>query len=144
MVILVLSFSWLVYGRYILNDTPTWVEQLAMLLVTTITFLSAAVGIHERSHLSVDIISHFLSPANKIIVAIVTDTIMLLFGAVMAWYAYELIEFSMFRQIPLLGVSESVRYVPVMASGCLIVLFSIQRVCISMSTLINQIAYKES
>lgn len=29
MVVLVASFGWLVFGRYVLNDTPTWVEQMA-------------------------------------------------------------------------------------------------------------------
>lgn len=57
LVLLVASFGWLVFGRYVLNDTPTWVEQMAMLLVTNITFLAAAVGIHERTHLSVDMLS---------------------------------------------------------------------------------------
>ena len=32
LVFLVVSFGWLVYGRYVLNETPTWVEQVALLL----------------------------------------------------------------------------------------------------------------
>ena len=46
-------YVWLVYGRYVLNDTPTWVEQVSLLLVMVITFLGAAVGVHQHSHLSV-------------------------------------------------------------------------------------------
>ena len=33
MVVLTVSFGWLVFGRYVLNETPTWVEQSALLLV---------------------------------------------------------------------------------------------------------------
>ena len=33
LVILVVTFGWLVFGRYVLNVTPTWVEQVALLLV---------------------------------------------------------------------------------------------------------------
>ena len=31
--ILVVTFGWLVFGRYVLNITPTWVEQLSLLLI---------------------------------------------------------------------------------------------------------------
>ena len=53
LVVLVATFGWLVFGRYVLNQTPTWVEQLALLLICYITFLGAAIGIHEQSHLGV-------------------------------------------------------------------------------------------
>ena len=44
-VLMTVIFSWLVYGRYILNSTPTWVEQISLLLIVLISFLGAAVGI---------------------------------------------------------------------------------------------------
>ena len=53
LVVLTVIFGWLVYGRYVLNATPTWVEQLALLLVMLIAFIGAAVGVHENTHLSV-------------------------------------------------------------------------------------------
>ena len=31
LVAMTLMFAWLVYGRYVLNDTPTWVEQVSHL-----------------------------------------------------------------------------------------------------------------
>ena len=55
-VTLIVIFGWLVYGRYILNATPTWVEQAALLMVVWITFLGAAVGVRRGTHLSVDFI----------------------------------------------------------------------------------------
>ena len=33
LVFLTVIFGWLVFGRYVLNSTPTWVEQVALLLV---------------------------------------------------------------------------------------------------------------
>ena len=41
MVFLTVTFGWLVFGRYVLNSTPTWVEQVALLLVALIGFLGA-------------------------------------------------------------------------------------------------------
>ena len=33
LVVLIVTFGWLVLGRYVLNATPTWVEQLALVLI---------------------------------------------------------------------------------------------------------------
>lgn len=34
-----------VFGRYVLNDTPTWAESLALVLVLYVTMFGAAVGV---------------------------------------------------------------------------------------------------
>jgi len=52
LVTMTLMFAWLVYGRYVLNDTPTWVEQVSHLLLMVIAFLGAAVGVRQDTHLS--------------------------------------------------------------------------------------------
>jgi len=53
LVAMTLMFAWLVFGRYVLNDTPTWVEQVSHLLLMVIAFLGAAVGVREHTHLAV-------------------------------------------------------------------------------------------
>ena len=60
LVTLISIFGWLVWGRYVLNDTPTWVEQLALLLVVWITFLGAAAGVWNKSHLSIDFVREMM------------------------------------------------------------------------------------
>ena len=32
LVVMTVIFAWLVFGRYVLNDTPTWVEQVSFCL----------------------------------------------------------------------------------------------------------------
>jgi len=135
MVVLVASFGWLVFGRYVLNSTPTWVEQMALLLVTNITFLAAAVGIHERTHLSVDILSLCVPKRVNQFINIVIDLSLLIFGVTMAFYGKELVDFAWLRKIPLLGISDGIRYFPVVAGGVLISLFSGYRVVIGVVAL---------
>ena len=55
LVVLTVIFGWLVFGRYVLNATPTWVEQVALLLVVYIGFLGASIGIHKKTHLGVSV-----------------------------------------------------------------------------------------
>ena len=128
MVVLVFSFGWLVFGRYVLNDTPTWVEQVALLLVVTITFLGAAVGVHQRTHLNVDILSALLPAKGQAILNVLIDHLLAGFGAVMAYQAYGLVLFAWHKSIPLIGVPDGLRYIPMMLAGGLITLFSLARV----------------
>ena len=124
LVVLVSTFGWLVYGRYILNDSPTWVEQLALLMMITITFVSSATGIRERTHLAVDIVPMLCGPRVKIAFRLICDLILCGFGVLMALKANELLQFTWSREIPLLYVPEGVRYIPVIISGVLVALFS--------------------
>jgi TRAP-type C4-dicarboxylate transport system permease small subunit len=51
---LVLCVQWQVVGRYLLNDTPTWTEPVALLLVLYITALAVAVGVRDAGHLGLE------------------------------------------------------------------------------------------
>ena len=55
LVVMTAIFGWLVFGRYVLNATPTWVEQYSLLLVVYIGFLGASVGVHKKTHLGVSV-----------------------------------------------------------------------------------------
>lgn len=132
MTLLILIFSWLVFGRYVLNATPTWVEQVSLLIVVWIAFVGAAVGVRRNSHLAVDFIREAMPvPVQKVLV-IFAILAMCAFGAVMAWQGWEMLERTMRREIPLLGISEGWRSVPVIISGVLITLFTIDQLRITL------------
>jgi len=125
MVTLIFIFGWLVFGRYVLNATPTWVEQASLLIVVWIAFLGSAVGIRRRTHLSVDFIREALPNIARKTLVLAAIAIMLFFGVVMAWQGYVMWERTYTREIPLLGISEGWRAVPVSLGGLLIALFSL-------------------
>ncbi|MBM7069798.1 TRAP transporter small permease [Actibacterium sp. 188UL27-1] len=123
MVILIAIFGWLVFGRYVLNNTPTWVEQAALLIVVWIAFLGAAVGVRRGTHLSVEFFRDALPPRLRAGMVTFASLALLFFGVVMAWQGYVMFDRTVRRDIPLLGISEGWRAVPVSLSGVLIVLF---------------------
>lgn len=125
LVFLTVIFGWLVYGRYVLNATPTWVEQVSLLLVMLITFIGAAVGTHENTHLSVRFFRAILpDPLRRALIAI-SHVVLGIFGAVMMWHSYKLAVFKWGSMIPLIDVPEGLRAVPITICGALIMLFSI-------------------
>lgn len=125
LVFLTVIFGWLVYGRYVLNATPTWVEQAALLLVMVIAFLGAAVGVHEHSHLSVSAFRSAVPNKIRTIFVVVTDLLMVGFGALMVVYGAQLTIFKWGSMIPLIQLPEGLRSLPLTIGGGLILLFSL-------------------
>ena len=125
LVVLTVIFGWLVYGRYILNATPTWVEQVALLLVMTIAFIGAAVGVHENTHLSVTMLRTSGPARLKMVWVVMSDVLMGGFGALMLWYGAKLTIFKWGSMIPLIDVPEGLRSLPLTIGGGLILLFSL-------------------
>jgi TRAP-type C4-dicarboxylate transport system permease small subunit len=125
LVVLTTSFGWLVYGRYVLNATPTWVEQVALLLVMVIAFLGAAVGVHDNAHLSVAIFRSAVPPKVRLVMVAVSDVLMAGFGLLMLIYGAELTMFKWGNQIPLIRVPEGLRSLPLAIGGGLILVFTL-------------------
>jgi TRAP-type C4-dicarboxylate transport system permease small subunit len=125
LVVLTVIFGWLVFGRYVLNATPTWVEQVSLLLVMLITFVGAAVGIHENTHLGVSYFREIVPGPVRKLFAIVTHIMMASFGLIMMWHSYSLVLFKWGSLIPLIDIPEGVRAIPITMCGGLILLFSI-------------------
>lgn len=125
MVVLTSIFGWLVFGRYVLNSTPTWVEQIALLLVMLIAFLGAAVGVHENTHLSVTLFRSAVPARLRKGMVVATDLMMGAFGLAMAWFGTRLTVFKWDTDIPLLQLPEGLRSLPLAVGGGLILLFTI-------------------
>ena len=125
LVVLTVIFGWLVFGRYVLNATPTWVEQVSLLLVVYIGFLGASVGIHKKTHLGVSVFRELSPRPVQRIFELSSHIIMTAFGLVMIVYGYQLTVFRWTTEIPLIHVSEGLRALPIFISGIFIVLFSI-------------------
>ncbi|APX12011.1 TRAP transporter small permease [Tateyamaria omphalii] len=125
LVVLTVIFGWLVFGRYVLNATPTWVEQVALLLVMLIAFLGAAVGVHEHTHLSVSILRSSVPRRVRSVLVVMSDIAMAGFGGLMLWYGWQLTLFKWGSLIPLIQVPEGLRSLPLTVGGALILLFSL-------------------
>jgi len=124
LVAMTLMFAWLVFGRYVLNDTPTWVEQVSHLLVMVIGFLGAAVGVKQDTHLSVVLFRSSVPTRVRTVFVFLTDLLMAGFGGFMFWYGLQLTQFKWKTLIPLIQWSEGLRSLPLTICGALVFLFS--------------------
>ncbi|RVU84147.1 TRAP transporter small permease [Leucothrix sargassi] len=125
LVVMTVIFSWLVYGRYVLNETPTWVEQVSLLLVVFMGFLGAATGVHRRTHLSVNFFRYVSPRPVRRFFELLTHLIMGGFAFIMMWKSYELAVFKWGSAIPLIDIPEGVRAIPIVLCGAFTMLYSL-------------------
>lgn len=117
-----------VFGRYVLNDPPTWAENAALVLVLYVTLIAAAVGVRDAGHIGMESLLVLAPDRLRERIELLIHGLVALFGAAMAYNGAILGLSVMDYKIPNLGISEGLRYVPLVLSGVLIVLFSIEHV----------------
>ncbi|HEX4798489.1 MAG TPA: TRAP transporter small permease [Burkholderiales bacterium] len=115
-----------VFGRYVLNDTPVWAESAALVLVLYVTLLGAAVGVRDAGHIGMESLLVLVPERIRNRLELLIHALVAAFGAIMAWNGAILAASVAPYKIPTLGVSEAFNQAPLVVSGVLIVLFSIE------------------
>jgi TRAP-type C4-dicarboxylate transport system permease small subunit len=117
-----------VFGRYVLNDTPVWAESTALVLILYVTLLGAAVGVRDAGHIGMESLLVLVPERVRNRLEILIYALVGIFGAIMAWNGAILGASVAPYKIPTLGISEAFSQAPLVISGALIVLFSIEHV----------------
>lgn len=116
-----------VFARYVLNASPAWAEQAALLLMIWYVFIAAAAGVRENFHIRIAIFADKLPPKLRHVVIILAQSIVVIFGVAMAYYGVELTLATWEHVIPTLGISRGYAYAPIALSGIMITGFAIEQ-----------------
>ena len=117
-----------VVGRYVFNDSPTWTEPLALLVVLYVTALGVAVGVRDAGHIGLESFAVLLPARWRLRLELVIHALVGLFGAIMAWSAWRWAVLKWDDIRPMLGVPVGVDYLALAIAGVLIVLFTVEHV----------------
>ena len=120
--------AWQVFARYVLNDSPAWGEQAALLLMIWYVMFAAAAGVREGFHIRITIFAESLPDKPKRLVNLASHTIVALFGLAMCWWGIDLVRETWHHVIPTLGLSRGYAYLPIAASGALIFCFALEHI----------------
>jgi TRAP-type transport system small permease protein len=128
LVMLIACVAYQVFGRYVLNRTPTWAESLALVVVLYVTMFGTAVGVRDAGHIGLESMLVLAPDWLRSKMELLIHVLVAVFGAVMAWNCGILVDSVWSYRLPTLGISEGWRYVPAVIAGVLIVLFSIEHI----------------
>jgi TRAP-type C4-dicarboxylate transport system permease small subunit len=128
LMLLIAAVLYQVIGRYVLNDTPTWAESGAVLLVLYVTMLGMAVGVRDAGHIGLESLLVLAPEALRLKMELLIHALVLSFGVVMAYNCAVLAQSVWSYKIPTLGLSEAFKYAPPAMAGVLIALFSVEHI----------------
>jgi TRAP-type C4-dicarboxylate transport system permease small subunit len=120
--------AWQVFARYVLNDSPAWGEQAALLLMIWYVMLAAAAGVREGFHIRITILAEAAPEKSRRIINLASHIVVGLFGLAMVWWGIDLARETWRHVIPTLGLSRGYAYVPIPISGLLIFGFALEHV----------------
>ncbi|MBY3176272.1 TRAP transporter small permease [Rhizobium leguminosarum] len=133
LVLMTVFVAWQVFCRYVLNDSPSWTEPGSVMLMSWFIFLGAAVGIRENNHLGFDVLLYVLPKSGKRVLRMISDAVILAFGAGMVWYGGALMSLTWNTTLPSLGISGAFDYLPLAGGGVLAVIFSLERIVLRLA-----------
>ena len=128
LIAVILCVQWQVIGRYVFNDTPTWAEALALLLVLFVTAFGLAVGVRDAGHIGLESFVGLLPDKWRYRIEILIHLLVGTFGVLMVQGGWLWASAKWNEKKPMLPVPDGIDYVPVMIAGALIVIFSIEHV----------------
>jgi TRAP-type C4-dicarboxylate transport system permease small subunit len=126
--LLIAAVLYQVIGRYVFNNTPTWAESGAVVLVLYVTMLGMAVGVRDAGHIGLESLLVLVPEGMRLKMELLIHSLVLVFGLVMAYNCAVLAQSVLGYKIPTLGVSEAFKYAPPAIAGALIALFSLEHI----------------
>ena len=124
----VLCVQWQVIGRYVFNDTPTWAEALAMLIVLFVTAFGLGVGVRDAGHIGMESLIVLLPEKWRIRLELLIHVLVAVFGYLMVQSGWMWASAKWQEKKPMLPVPDGIDYVPVIIAGGLIFIFSIEHI----------------
>jgi TRAP-type C4-dicarboxylate transport system permease small subunit len=128
LIAVILCVQWQVIGRYVFNDTPTWAEALALLLVLFVTAFGLAVGVRDAGHIGLESMVALLPDRWRRRVEVLIHVLVGTFGALMVYGGWQWMAGKWGEKKPMLPVPDGIDYLPMVIAGALIVLFSVEHI----------------
>ena len=116
--------------RYVLNNEPPFIEQVALLLVISVAMFGAAAGVHGSGHIGLDSVAKLLPPRGRFWFSAVCELLILTFAVLLLVGSIEMGLSTHHDTIPTLGISEAFRYLPPVLASLLIAFFSIEHLLV--------------
>lgn len=124
----VLVQAWQVFARYVLNNSPSWTEPMALVLIGVTATLGAAVGVRRETHFNFPTLADAMPPPLRAACRLIARLAMLALGLGLGWYGFVLASDAW--SVPMAGapIGVGARFAPIALGGTLIAIFAAERI----------------
>ena len=128
LVLMTAIVGWQVFGRYVLNSTPSWSEEAALTLMIWFVSLAAAAGVRQGFHIRIVAVEDAVPPGVRKVMQLASNLVVAACGLAMLVWGGELVVLTWDHVIPSLGISRGLAYLGLPISGALMALYAFERV----------------
>jgi TRAP-type C4-dicarboxylate transport system permease small subunit len=119
--------AWQVFARYVLNNSPSWTEPVALLLMSTAMMLGAAAGVRANRHFGFFLLVEHASPGVRRVLLFIPKLIALAVGSMLAGWGVEMMIDAWDFQMAGAPLPQGVVFLPMCVGGALIALFALEQ-----------------
>ncbi|NHD15923.1 MULTISPECIES: TRAP transporter small permease [unclassified Actinopolyspora] len=121
---MVVVISWQVFCRFVLQFTPGWSSETALLLLAWLALLGIATGIRDHGHIALGVLVDRLPRPARVVIGRLAPALMVLFGIYLVQQGSEFTRLMASSTLPATGLPTSVRYAAMPVAGVLITCYS--------------------
>ena len=119
--------SWQVFARYVLRDSPYWVEEIVVTGMMWVGLLGAAACVWTGSHMSLELVVKRLPDRFKVLVEILVDLGIGVFAVFLLTQGWVLAETTMSSQMSTVPIPLGYTYLVIPIAGGFMILFAFLR-----------------
>ncbi len=123
--------AWQVFARYVLNDSPSWTEPVALLLMSTAMMLGAAVGVRNEAHFGFFLLVHLAAAPVRIVLVSISRLMIIAIGLLLAYWGGVLLADGWDVRMAGAALPQGLYFLPICVGGVLIALFALERLLVS-------------
>ncbi len=120
--VMAVSMSWQVIGRYVFGKAPGWSEELCRFLMLWVAMLGSAAVLRRGGHLTVTALLDALPPRARTVLLALRDALVVMACGVLAWQGWLFAELNGAQDSAAMEIPMTVPYLAVPVGGVLIVL----------------------
>jgi TRAP-type C4-dicarboxylate transport system permease small subunit len=123
--------AWQVFARYVLNDSPSWTEPVALLLMSAAMMLGAAAGVRNDAHFGFFLLVHLAAPPIRTVLVSISRLIVMGVGSLLAYWGGVLLADGWGVRMAGAPLPQGLYFLPICVGGVLMALFAFERLLVA-------------
>ncbi|WP_025773031.1 TRAP transporter small permease [Neomoorella thermoacetica] len=115
--------TWQVFSRFFLGRTPSWAQELSLLFMVWLGFLSVAIGVQDDLHIKITLLTSLFPKRVQCFLGYFNRVLTIFFGWFMLQQGFKFSQSMGGSLIPSLNIPSSVLYMAAPVTGALIVIY---------------------